>query len=162
MLKKFRRIRDLRIWSCGLKFVERSKLSIFKRLTVLDLFNNHIETIPADAFNDLTLLTELKILNNRVKSLDERLLKNLKNLAYFFAENNEIEELPEELFENTNIAVVNLKNNRLKKIHVDFRQLRNVNNIDLDGNVCMSKCLGHYCGKMSVDEFQNEILQKCR
>ena len=162
IVEKFKNIHDLRIWTCGLKFIERSKLAIFaKKLRVVDFFNNHIEEIPEDAFDDLLRLEELKILNNRVKHLPEKLFHNLKNLKYFFAENNEIEELPPRFFINTQIAVVSLKNNLLKRIFVDFRRLPNVNIIDLNQNTCISQCLGHYCGKMSVAEMQKEIREKC-
>ncbi|CAG9811941.1 unnamed protein product [Chironomus riparius] len=162
IVSKFKNIHDLRIWTCGLKFIERSKLAIFaKKLRVLDFFNNHIEVIPDDAFADLLRLEELKILNNRVKFLPENIFHNLKNLKYFFAENNEIEELPARLFIDTQIAVVSMKNNLLKRVFVDFRRLSNVNVIDFHQNTCISQCLGHYCGKMSVAEMQKEIREKC-
>jgi len=162
IVEKFKNIHDLRIWTCGLKFIERSKLAIFaKKLRVVDFFNNHIEEIPEDAFDDLLRLEELKILNNRVKHLPEKLFHNLKNLKYFFAENNEIEEIPSRFFINTQITVVNMTNNLLKRIFVDFRRLPNVNVIDLNQNTCISQCLGHYCGKMSVAEMQREIREKC-
>ncbi|KAG5666898.1 hypothetical protein PVAND_014905 [Polypedilum vanderplanki] len=159
--KLFPRVRDLRIWNSGLKYIERRKIGIFTRVRVLDFFQNKIEVIPSDAFDDMPQLEELKILNNRVKHLPENLFKKLKNLIYFFAEYNEIEELPRKLFEGTKIAVINLKGNQLKKINVDFTMLPNVNNIDLDGNICINRCLGHYCGKMSVAELQREINEKC-
>lgn len=162
IVSKFKNIYDLRIWTCGLKFIERSKLTIFaKNLRVLDFFNNHIEQLPENVFDDLLRLEELKILNNRVKHLPENLFHNLKNLKYFFAENNEIEELPARLFIDTQIAVVSMKNNLLKRIFVDFRRLRTVNVIDFHQNTCISQCLGHYCGQMSVAEMQQEIRQKC-
>lgn len=163
VLEKFRRIVDFRIWSCGLKYVERSKLAPFaRRLRVLDFFNNNIEDIPEDAFNDLTQLQELKLLNNRIKHLHEKTFQNLRHLKWFFAEFNEIEDLPEHLFDPTQIVVVSMKNNKLTRIYVDFRKLRNVNVIDFNNNVCIDQCLGHYCGKMSVAEMQNQIEQKCR
>ena len=161
--EKFKNIHDLRIWTCGLKFIERSKLAIFAtKLRVLDFFNNYIEEIPQDAFDDLLRLEELKILNNRVKHLPENLFHNLKNLKYFFAENNEIEELPANIFNETQIMVVSMKNNNLRKISVDFRTLKNIIVIDFHQNKCISQCLGHYCGKMTVDEMQQQILQNCQ
>ncbi|KAL7015398.1 hypothetical protein ACKWTF_016430 [Chironomus riparius] len=163
VVEKFKNIHDLRIWTCGLKFIERSKLSIFaQKLRVLDFFNNYIEEIPQNAFDDLLRLEELKILNNRIKHLPENLFYNLKNLKYFFAENNEIEELPARLFNETQIIVVSMKNNNLMNISVDFRNLKNVKVIDLQQNTCISQCLGFYCGRMSVDEMQEEIQQKCQ
>jgi hypothetical protein len=161
VVRKFPRVKDLRIWNCGLKHIERRKLGIFTRVRVIDFFQNHIEDIPSDAFDDLPQLEELKILNNRVKKLPENLFKNLRNLVYFFAQYNEIEELPANLFDGTQIAVVNLKGNRLKRIGVDFRMLSRVNNVDLDGNLCINTCWGHYCGKMTVEVLQEEIDEKC-
>jgi hypothetical protein len=34
--------------------------------------------------------------------------------------------------------------------------------IDLNQNECMSKCLGHYCERVSVIDMQREIEIKCR
>lgn len=79
-------------------FIERSKLKIFtENLRVLNFFNNHIEELPQNIFDDLVRLEELKIINNRVKHLPENLFYNLTNLKYFFAENDGNEELPAQL-----------------------------------------------------------------
>lgn len=162
ILKKFTRVRDFRIWSSQLKFIERSKLKPFKKLRVLDFFNNLIEEIPEDAFDDLSQLEELIILKNRIKKLSQNLLKNLHNLKWFRAKENEIETLPANFFDGTQeIVEVQMSENNLKKVFVDFNSLRNVNVIDFNNNDCISKCLGHYCERISVNDMQKEIEAKC-
>jgi Leucine-rich repeat (LRR) protein len=161
--EKFKHIVDLRICKCKLKYIERSKLAVFsKRLRILDLYNNNIETLPVDTFDDLTQLHELKILNNRIKHLPENLFRNLKNLKMFNADYNEIEELPKRFFDPTpQIVSIQMNNNELSRIYVNFCRLSDLNVIDFSQNACINQCLGHYCGKISVDEMQKEIDEKC-
>lgn len=162
VVQKFSQIRDFRIWSCQLKFIERSKLKPFKKVRVVDFFNNLIEEIPDDAFDDLTQLDELKILNNRIRVLPKKLLSKLNRLKYFRAQENEIEVLPKNFFEGTQIVEVQMFKNNLKKIAVNFKNLANINVIDFLQNDCINKCLGHYCERISVNDMQNEIDIKCK
>lgn len=162
VVKKFDRIRDFRIWSCQLKFVERSKLKPFKKITVLDLFNNLIEDIPANTFDDLTNLEELKILKNRLQALPQNLLSKLNRLKYFRAQENEIEALPANFFDGTQIVEVQMFANNLKRIDVNFRNSPNILVIDFLNNDCINKCMGHYCERISIDEMQNAIDMKCK
>lgn len=161
-LIKFTRIREFRIWSCQLKFIEKSKLKIFKKIKILDFFNNLIEEIPEDAFNDLVQLEELILLKNRIKTLPPKLLKNLKNLKWLRTQENEIEILPPNFFDGTIVVEVQMSKNNLKKIFVDFKLLINVNVIDFNSNDCINKCMGHYCERIKVEDMQREIEQKCR
>lgn len=162
IVTKFDRIRDFRIWSCGLKYLERSKLKAFKKIIVLDLFNNLIEEIPENTFDDLTNLEELIILRNRLQSLPETLLRKLNRLKYFRAQENEIETLPANFFDGTQIVEVVMSKNNLKKIAVNFNNYANINLIDFKNNDCINKCRGHSCEQISVDEMQKAIEMSCK
>lgn len=162
VVKKFPGIRSFLIFSSGLKYIERSKLSIFKRIRILDFFNNNIQEIPADAFDDLTNLQELVLRKNQIRVLPPNLFHNLRNFKWLRAEENQIEILPEGIFDGTQLVEVQMKKNNLKKIYVDFTRLSNVNVIDFKLNQCINRCLGHYCEKIPVFEMQRTINERCK
>lgn len=124
------------IWFSGLVTFDAS---IF-RLMILEEINfqdNEISSFPDNSFADLTNLTSLNLGGNRLTSLPEKMLWNNKKLLDFLAHRNEIEALPANLFaNNTKLIYVNLNNNRIKFISIDFTTLKSIQKILGLQNVC--------------------------
>lgn len=55
-------------------------LQKYRRITVLDLSYNHIQTLPPGAFDKLTDLKTLKLRGNSLQTLDKDIFKGLTNL----------------------------------------------------------------------------------
>jgi len=67
----------------------------------IDLFNNAITFIPANAFNGLTLMTSLRLGNNKIKSIPDGLLDDNTALKYVYLGNNDITSMPVRMLDNT-------------------------------------------------------------
>lgn len=90
------------------------------------LGENRIHSIEEGAFNHLRNLRVLDLHRNALTTLRPNLVKTL-DLDYFDLSNNEIEEVPPGFFQGMEVAVLNLKGNRLFKFDLTTLPLSIVN-----------------------------------
>ncbi|XP_045464594.1 leucine-rich repeats and immunoglobulin-like domains protein sma-10 [Harmonia axyridis] len=82
------------------------------KLKLLDLSENHLQTIDNEAFNGLSLLETLDLSTNELTVLSENVLKPLKN-----------------------VKIINLSENKFTKFSVkDLPELKNLEELDLTSN----------------------------
>lgn len=109
-------------------------------LEVLWLRNCDIRDLTRKSLATLRNLEELDLSENPISIIDDEVFKNLGNLKRLELYRCELKTLPAKLFEtNLKLERVNLYSNRLKSIQVVFSTLRNIQEIDLSGNDCMSE-----------------------
>ncbi len=77
-----------------------------KSLEVLDLYYNHLESLPA-SITKLENLTQLAVSHNQLKSLPEHLGK-LTNVHTFYAHHNKLSKLPESVRKMKKLNVLDL------------------------------------------------------
>lgn len=102
-----------------------SLLFVFVALRRLDLSNNHIKKLPA-TIGDLSCLSELVLHNNHLEAFSEALcLSTLQRT----------------------LQVLDLSQNRLQSLPVQFCQLRELVNLKLDDNKLV--CLPFHVGRLT-------------
>ncbi|KAM3927281.1 platelet glycoprotein Ib alpha chain [Leptodactylus fuscus] len=97
------------------------KVSELPTLTTLQLSNNRITTIPANAFTGLKKLTRLELQHNYIQSLDEEVFEDLQAVIHLDLSYNQLTQLPDRLLSNVvNLEKLYLSWNKLTKIPNDF------------------------------------------
>ena len=105
-------------------------------LKELDLSNNYISSLPANALQQATQLKTLKLSGNRISVLDDNALKYLTYLETIDFSNNMLAALPPKIFnESQQLRKLLLKNNSLSLLTPDlFKGLINLTLLDLSHN----------------------------
>lgn len=130
-----------------------------RRLREVNLQNNLIERIPETIFNITVDLTKVDLSSNQILALPEKLLSPLLNLQMFSASRNLIEVLPANLFSgNPKLAYVNLNNNRIKSITINFVTLRSIKRILGFQNTCADFYLND---EMTAEKLNALVREKC-
>ncbi|KAG5668132.1 hypothetical protein PVAND_016084 [Polypedilum vanderplanki] len=119
----FEAIENLLIQFSSLKYLQRFHFETIKKIEVLSLIYNEIESIPNDVFHDLENLRHVDLANNKIKSLSESLLSNSLNLIIFYAPNNEITEIPLDFFiNNKKVRKIDFFNNKIEQFNVNVKK----------------------------------------
>ena len=127
-------INDLRLSENKIRALKSNDFKSARKIRLLVLNKNEIETVPPDAFARLWQLHELYIGGNRVKTLPQKLPSSIHG---FYANHNNISEVPSGVFGNkeSQLEYLYLKNNSIKNISQEaFRALKKVKSIDLSWN----------------------------
>lgn len=158
----FPKLRKYLVTKSELKSVSRDDFMGMPYVETLDLSDNDLEEIPADALYDLSELIDLYISENKIKYLSPKLLSQATLFQRFRANNNTIEELDADFFsKNPSLKIVTLDNNRLKKIKVDFRPFRNLKKLDLLNNPCINTNYNDWRHHKSAEIVHKEIQESC-
>ncbi|XP_037550689.1 leucine-rich repeat protein 1 [Nematolebias whitei] len=121
-------LEQLQVSYCRLSRVDMRMLSL-KALRRLDLSNNHIKKLPA-TIGDLSCLSELVLHNNHLEAFSEALcLSTLQRT----------------------LQVLDLSQNRLQSLPVQFCQLRELVHLKLDNNKLV--CLPFHVGRLTKLRF---------
>jgi hypothetical protein len=132
---QFHQLQALWIVRCRLILIERQNFIGMQQLVALNLYENQLEHLPGNAFDDLPELEFLDLDNNDLGELHEDLLANQPRLLVFRASNNRIETIGRRLFEgNTKIQQIHLNNNNIREVMVDFRLLQELTAVNLEDN----------------------------
>ncbi|XP_070508851.1 prostasin-like [Chironomus tepperi] len=159
--QQFPNFRKLYIVLCGLKYIERSKLSKLTQLRVLNFYGNEIEHLNEDVFDDLINLEVLAFVENKIKILPQKLLWNLRNLKEIWSYNNPIEAIPIRFFKgNKKLLKAWMGYSKIKQIDVNFKSLPNLNLLDLRENECINEQACSTCA-LSVADLQDKIEKQC-
>lgn len=151
---------DLRLTFSDVRFVKRENFMNMTKLVQLNLTGNKIESISEETFWDLPKLEFLSLCSNEIKTLHQDLLTKLSHLKHFRADGNKIEVLQENFFTNTRELVqVWMRKGSLNSIKVDFTQFKKIQEIHLEGNLCINELFLSSNG--SIDDFQKNIFANC-
>lgn len=118
--------------------------NIFAKLLALKglfLHSNEIASLLPDVFSSLVNVKEIFLQNNKIVSLDENVFEKLANLKDIYLRANKLENIPKDLFKN-NLKLENILLDTNKIGFADanmFAHLRNLQLVNLKGNVCISK-----------------------
>lgn len=128
-------------------------------LREVNLQHNIIEDIPEMFFMPTQNLTNINLGTNKLRSLPEKLLIALSQLESFIACSNLIEFLPAGLFMgNFKLAFVNLNNNKIKVIAVDFTRIKSLKKVLGIQNTCADFYLNN---EMSAEKLNALVKAKC-
>uniref|UniRef100_H2YEH5 LRRCT domain-containing protein n=1 Tax=Ciona savignyi TaxID=51511 RepID=H2YEH5_CIOSA len=84
--------------------------------TSVSLASNHITSISATDFQNLTKMTELRLDNSHITTIDERAFLTTVNLTTLTMRDNKLAKLPENIFKNLKkLSILVLDNNELGK-----------------------------------------------
>ena len=159
--EKFTNFTELYIVLCGLKFVERAKLSKMPQLKNLNFYGNEIEHFAEDVFDDLRNLELLAFVNNKIKILPQKLIWNLINLKEIWSYTNPVEAIPIRFFKNNKkIVKAWMGYSKIRRIDVNFKALPNLELLDLRENDCIDLQFCKSCGT-SIEDVQDKIDEQC-
>lgn len=155
---------DFSYTGTSLKYIERDNFSGLWKLRLLRISFNQIAEIPQDTFYDLINLEDLWIDNNKIKTLQRNTFSNLKNLQNLYASNNKLEHLDRDLFRNNwHMTEISFYNNKLKSIDIDFRQMKNIQYVNLGENECTDKRYGGFGANIrTLQQLQYDINENCK
>eukprot|EP00435_Cladocopium_sp_Y103_P059771 s593_g21.t1 len=106
------------------------------QIQLLNLQHFDLETLPENAFENLTGLEVLVLSTNRLKTLPEKIFQNLKTLKTLGLGQNRLGMLPEKIFQNLNgLETLSLDENHLQTLPEKvFKNLTGLEILDLGKN----------------------------
>lgn len=142
LAEKFPDLLAMQVIHCEVKTVQKKHFANLKKLFYLSLFENKIEAISNDAFDDLPELEILYLSNNEnIKKLDPAVFNRLPSLKYVWIDQLSLTEVPENIFKyNPNMVRICLKNNKLRYVNpAMFDNLKDLKTVILFNNTCATK-----------------------
>lgn len=156
----FPNLRFLRITKSALRYTEFRDYKNLKHLHTLDLSWNKIERVSQCAFHYLESVVKINLSGNRIKALHEKTFMNLPLLEEFYANSNEIARLDEEIFQNNlQLREVEMRDNKLEVIEINFQKMTSIRVVDFRGNECID--LIYKCCNKVMDLLSN-ITNGCK
>ena len=112
-----------------------------QNLISLSLTEDNLKQVDNFWFLEMQKLEQLDLSYNQVKMLEDYVFEELKSLLYLNLAYNEIENISKKLFQfNINLKSINLRHNKIYSIQIgSFGNLRNLNFLILEANVCVNK-----------------------
>ena len=135
--KGVKRLKDLSRLKIGHnKLTATDGIERLKRLQILMLENNNIESVPREVFTNLRKLEIMHCAHNNIRDIpaDIRFLRHLKDLDLA---GNKLISLPPDLFLLPRLEVLNASNNKISRvptINIKGRLNRKLVSIDLSDN----------------------------
>jgi len=100
-------------------------------LQSMNLGDNRLISLPV--LKNLTALKTVYIHNNKIKKFTGVFVNSLK-MEFISASNNALQELPPELA-NMTLKNLNVANNNISSIPIEYKNMKNLTNLDLSGNI---------------------------
>jgi leucine-rich repeat protein SHOC2 len=101
-------------------------------LVSLRLVDNNLTTLP-DSIGNLTNLRELRLYQNQLKTLPDS-IANLQQLTWLSLSLNRLTVFPEQITELTNLIGLRLNGNQLTVLPQSITKLTNLTHLDISGN----------------------------
>jgi len=120
------------ILACNKISAISNKIENLGALTVLDIHDNQLETLP-ETIGNLERLNKLNLSHNRFQVMPVGLYK-LRELRNLQMNNNRLEEIGEKISDLDMLSYLDLSHNSLKKLPGSFGFLVNVCNLNLSNN----------------------------
>lgn len=133
----FQMIPELKSLNLGnYKFIIENSLENLKELEMLDLSENHFETIPTNVFRENRKLKKLNLYGNNLVEVDKDLLKSQTELEVIDLSNNPINVLARDFFKhNLKLKEIRLAGIGLSQVEPDLLEnLVDLEKIDLSRN----------------------------
>lgn len=135
-------------------------------LEILNLASCDLKRLPEKVFSNLSKLKELYLRSNLLRSIHENIFHNLEALETLDLSDNRIEALPSKLLaSNLQLKFLELSHGKIKLIQVDFTALKQLEKVDLEGNVCISSYFNKAYVELnaigSLTELQNIVSLNC-
>ena len=130
----------LSLGNCSLPYLRSGLLIGMNNLLVLQLWNNHIDTIPAGFFRSSTpQLEELELWGNHISQLNDNTFLGLSRLRRLDLDRNRIKEISRNMFQHfPKLESLYLGENNIVSIYADtFKDLPNLRLLNLDRNGLM-------------------------
>lgn len=134
----------------------------YKNLRELYVYNNNLETIPAEIDN----LQNLEILNlgesrgafNKISHLPES-LSNLQKLRELYISNNNLTQIPECIFNLRSLEVLDLSYNQIREVPAEIGRLVNLRILNLSYNELktLPKEISQLKNLRKLDRYSNQI-----
>ncbi len=127
-------INDLRLAENKIRELKPYDFKSARKIRLLVLNKNEIETVPSDAFSRLSQLHDLYLGGNRIRTLPQKLPSSIHG---FYANHNNISEIPAGVFgsQDSQLEYLYLKNNSIVNVSREaFKVLKKVKSIDLSWN----------------------------
>lgn len=105
-------------------------------IKILDLRNNGLQVIGANAFAKYDMLTQLYLQNNSLREIEANAFAQLTQLRHLDLSVNQLRNVPSSAFPGlSSLLVLNLKGNKFSKLENDaFAGLPSLTSLYLDGN----------------------------
>ena len=135
--KDLQNLRGLSVAGNRLRHLNDGWFYAFPSLTSLNLDDNDIRELSADAFNGLeSTLRTLELNHNKLKKIPREALQNLEKLESLELHHNNIKKIYARSFNNSkNLVTLNLRHNAISDISpFAFEDMPNLEEIDLRNN----------------------------
>ncbi|XP_078449077.1 slit homolog 2 protein-like isoform X1 [Lampetra planeri] len=135
-------ITELRLEQNSIKMIPPGAFSPYKKLRRIDLSNNQITEIAADAFQGLRFLNSLVLYGNKITDLPKGLFSGLYSLQLLLLNANKITCIRVDAFQDLqNLQLLSLYDNKLQTLGKGtFTPLRQVKTLHLAQNPFICDC----------------------
>ncbi|KAG9294239.1 hypothetical protein G9A89_021598 [Geosiphon pyriformis] len=130
-LKKLTSVKKVHLQNCSLSQIPFDIGLAYKKLTLLDISCNSLDTIPK--LDSMEKLWILKISNNRINDLTDQ-IDQLSNLRELYASGNKLKQLPRSIGRLKNLEILDIAQNLLMGIPLAIGQCQALKEIRLSGN----------------------------
>lgn len=131
---KLKRIQNLKLDNSEITIIYATTFLQLSSLETLDLSNNEIHTIQPNSFSANQNLVKLTLNYNKLKNIHNVFNNNLKKLEILELTNNYLQVIDGHIFKLSALRKLDLRQNRLTSIHLEFKFLPNVEKLLLSGN----------------------------
>lgn len=116
IFQRFQLLSELRIES-GLKWIAKDDFKDADNLTILDIHNNNLHTLPANVFQYADGLVEISLSQNQLTTIEDYAFNKLNNLDVIYMQNNSLTVLKRNTFAGAlKLRALQLENNRIESI----------------------------------------------
>lgn len=157
--KKYVNMEILHVMTSGVKAIVRDDFKAMPKLKELALFNNQIEIIPSNCFDDLVLLERLSFTKNKIKTIPSKFFNSIPTLKAVYFSQNELTVIQADLFEkNLKMEYVGFRENKLKFIGGEIlTKLKNLKDVNFKNN----NCIDDSYPTTTLDKLVKTIKTKC-
>uniref|UniRef100_A0A8C5LJC4 Leucine rich repeat containing 19 n=1 Tax=Leptobrachium leishanense TaxID=445787 RepID=A0A8C5LJC4_9ANUR len=133
---------DMSNHNITLDVCDQEALLNYPNLTVLNLENNNIASIPSKFFSGLSKLDILKLQNNLIEDIPDTAFEGLEQLKILDLSNNKISFFPSNVKLFQELTTLYLQNNNLTSLDISpmLEKLKSTLNITLSGNPWNCDC----------------------
>lgn len=129
-------VNEIHIANCSGIGLNHIPFQLHKNIKILDLSNNVLTAIGANAFAKYDMLTQLYLQNNSIKEIQANAFTQLTQLKHLDLSVNQLKSVPTSGFPGlSSLLVLNLKGNKLNNLSDGaFSGLPSLTSLYLDGN----------------------------
>lgn len=129
-------LESVKVQRSKLKEITSKDFKIAKKLKVLNFWNNDLQRIERNTFDDLLLLEEIDLSENNLNELHTKLFRKLLNLKTLNLDSNNLAKIDVNLFRsNLNLKSLSLQENSLIELPIYvFKNLKQLEHLNVNYN----------------------------